>query len=255
MSPELTDQDLQRYSRQILLAGFDIAGQQCLQRSRALILGAGGLGCACTQYLVAAGLGELVLIDDDRVDLSNLPRQILYSQADIGRPKVDSAADALRGLNSDCVIHPLNLRLDEHVSARADFLAGVDILIDCSDNLEARNHLNRLSRQLLKPLVSGAAIRMEGQVACFDPRQPKSPCYACLSALFAEQQLGCAEAGVLAPLVGVIGSMQALTAIKLLTAFGDSAPGLLQVYDGLAASWQQFRIPRREECPVCGEMS
>ncbi len=250
MYRELEDCELTRYSRQILLTGFDIAGQQRLINSRALIVGAGGLGCSCAQYLVAAGLGELLLLDDDRVDSSNLPRQILYTEADLGRPKVDSAAESLRQLNSTCIIEARQLRLngDDNID---DLLYGVDILVDCSDNLAARRHLNRLSLQAQIPLVSGAAIRMEGQVACFDPRRDDSPCYTCLSMLSGEHSLRCVEAGVLSPLVGVVGSMQALEAIKLVTGYGKPAVGTLQLFDALEGNWRQFRVPRRSDCASC----
>ncbi len=246
----MDDQQLLRYSRQIMLEGFDYAGQEALAASKVLIVGLGGLGCPVAMYLAAAGVGELWLADDDAVDLSNLQRQIAHSGADIGRAKVDSAADTIAALNPAVKVRPMAQRLagDELEAA----VAGVDLVVDASDNFSTRFALNRACVQQRVPLVSGAAIRCEGQVAVFDPRQADSPCYRCLYDDGGDDaQLSCAESGVLAPIVGVIGSLQALEAIKLLSGYGEPLRGRLLVIDGRSLECRTLKLPRDPECPVC----
>ncbi|MFV0478252.1 MAG: HesA/MoeB/ThiF family protein [Parahaliea sp.] len=249
---ELNDDDLLRYSRQILIPTFDISGQQALLEACVLVVGAGGLGCAASQYLVAAGLGQLVLADSDTVDLANLQRQVLYREADIGEFKVLAAKRNLNALNSRCEITALPVNLDEYtLNEPGD---RYQLIIDCSDNLTTRNLLNRLSLKRQIPLISGAAIRMEGQLATFQPGVGES-CYQCFSALFGEQQLRCVESGILSPVVGIIGNLQALEAIKLLCNLGEPSLDILQTYDAVSGHWQHFHIPRRANCPACQSRS
>ncbi|MDN4501644.1 molybdopterin-synthase adenylyltransferase MoeB [Alteromonadaceae bacterium BrNp21-10] len=248
MPHELTPQQAIRYSRQILLQGFDLECQEKLLDSRALQIGVGGLGCASAQYLVAAGVGTLTLVDDDVVDSSNLQRQILHSEADIGELKITSAVNTLKALNSQCDISAIDQRLsDEQLATQ---LQQHDVVIDCSDNLATRNQLNRLCYQYKKPLVSGAAIRMEGQICSFIPSQD-TPCYQCLSQLFGEQQLTCVEAGIMAPVVGIVGSMQALETIKILTGFGETLSSKLMLFDAKYNQWQTFTLKKQPNCPIC----
>lgn len=248
MSEILSDAELLRYNRQIILKSFDFEGQEALKQARVLVIGAGGLGCAATQYLAVAGVGELTLVDFDRVELSNLQRQVLHSDARIGEFKVDSAAETLRALNPW-------LKIDTH-AALADealldtLLPSHHLVLDCTDNVAIRNLLNQKARQHRVPLVSGAAIRLEGQLCSFT-WQEGEPCYACLSSLFGEQSLTCVEAGVLAPMVGVVGSLQALEAIKLLAGMGKSHSGRLLMIDGLGGGFRELKLPRRSDCPVC----
>src|SRR5690554_6224953 len=224
----MNDEQLLRYSRQIMLPGVDIAGQEKLAQARVLIVGLGGLGAPVALYLAAAGVGTLVLVDADVVDLTNLQRQIIHSTASVDQPKVDSAAKALAALNPTIQLHthPQIVSAD-NIDALAQ---GCDVLIDCTDNFTTRFLLNRYSVTHKTPLVSGAAIRLEGQVSVFDPRQHNSPCYRCLYAEQDDQALSCAESGVLGPLVGVIGAMQAVEAIKLVVGFGSTLAGRLLLF-------------------------
>ncbi len=247
--PELTPQQAVRFSRQIVLSGFDLDKQERLSHSRVLQIGAGGLGCACAQYLVAAGVGHLTIVDDDNVELSNLQRQVLHFEQDVGQHKSRSAKQHLAKLNGEAKIYSIQQRLDD--DQLEEQLAQHDIVLDCSDNLDTRNQLNRIARKLNKPLVSGSAIRMEGQVCCFSG-QPGEPCYQCLSQLFQERNLSCVEAGVMSPIVGIIGSMQALEAIKILTQYGEPLFGTLMLFDGMSSQWQRIQIPVNPQCRVCG---
>ncbi|RXJ74957.1 molybdopterin-synthase adenylyltransferase MoeB [Veronia nyctiphanis] len=244
----LSPEEELRYNRQILLRQFDFDGQEALKTSKVLMLGAGGLGCAAAQYLVAAGIGELTLIDDDVVELSNLQRQVLHSEQTIGQQKVESAKQSLEKLNPHVIIKPINKRLGNDVLS--DLISTHDIVVDCSDNLPTRNQLNRLCFSTKTPLVSGAAIRTEGQLAVFT-YQDNEPCYQCLSALFGEQSLSCVEAGVLAPVVGIIGTMQALETIKHLSSIGTHQTGKLMMFDAMSCQWQTLVLPKRPDCPTC----
>jgi len=244
----ITDSQLYHYSRQILLNGFGLDGQEQLLAGSALQLGVGGLGCACAQYLVAAGIGRLTLVDDDDVEISNLQRQILYTEQSIHRHKVDAAKQRLCKLNSDTEIQAIAARLDDK---RLITLARQhSVIIDCSDNLSTRNQLNQVSLATGTPLISGAAIRMEGQITSFIPGTD-APCYQCYSSLFGEQNLSCVESGILAPVVGIIGAMQALEAIKIIVGYGKPLVGKLQIFDALNGEWQSLIIPKRQDCPAC----
>lgn len=241
--------DLQRYSRQIILREVGVNGQQLLQDSSALVIGLGGLGSAAGLYLAGAGLGRLVLSDFDRVDLSNLQRQVLYREADYGRAKLDAAMQQLAALNSQCALEAAPGPMGEAALRAA--VASVDVVLDCSDNFPTRFALNAACVALRKPLVSGAAIRFEGQCAVFDLRRAAAgPCYACLYPEVGETQETCEEAGILGPIVGAIGSLQALAAIKLLLGLNPDA-GALHLFDALHTRWKRLQIPRDPHCPVC----
>ncbi len=246
----MNDEQLLRYSRQIMLPQWEVAGQEAILSSRVLIVGLGGLGCPVAMYLAAAGVGHLVLADFDHVDLSNLQRQIAHGEADIGRSKVDSARQTLQQLNPMVVVETIEERLQEaRLRTEVD---KVDAVVDCTDNFSVRHAINRACVATGTPLISGAAIRFEGQVAVFDPRQPDAPCYRCLYAEEADEDLTCSESGVIAPLVGVIGSIQALETLKVLAGVGVALTGKLMMYDGLMADWRTLALPRDPGCPVCG---
>ena len=247
----MNDQQLLRYSRHILLPQIGIEGQERLLAARALIVGAGGLGSPAALYLAAAGVGTIVLADNDSVDLTNLQRQILHRSGSIGRPKAESGRDALLEVNPECRVLPLAERLaGERLDAE---VAAADVVLDCSDNFATRHAVNRACVNFGKPLVSGAAIRFDGQISVFDPRSPASPCYHCL---FPEgqdvEELRCAVMGVFAPLTGIIGSMQAAEALKLLIGCGESLAGRLLLLEGLTMEWRSIVIPRDPGCAVCG---
>ncbi|MEF3110953.1 molybdopterin-synthase adenylyltransferase MoeB [Raoultella sp. WB_B2P2-3] len=248
MDVELSDEEMLRYNRQIILRNFDFDGQERLKGARVLVVGLGGLGCAAAQYLAAAGVGELTLLDFDSVSLSNLQRQTLHSDAAIGLPKVDSARDSLARINPHVRLTPLNALLDQQ--ALAAQIAAHDLVLDCTDNVAIRNQLNAGCFQNQTPLVSGAAIRMEGQISVF-MYQDNEPCYRCLSRLFGENALTCVEAGVMAPLVGVIGSLQAMEAIKVLTQYGTPAAGKLVMYDAMTCQFREMKLMRDPQCEVC----
>lgn len=243
------DTQLLRYSRQIMLPQVDLAGQQKLLDSRALIIGAGGLGSPAAMYLAAAGVGQLAIADYDVVELSNLQRQLLHRTADIGREKVASASETLLSINPDIQITalPRSLQGDE-LDAQVQL---ADVVLDCSDNFATRFTVNSACVSGRTPLVSGAAIRMEGQLAVFDSRQEDCPCYNCLYKQGEDEEQTCADTGVLSPLVGIIGSMQALEAIKVMLSLGTSLCGRLVIFDGLQHEWRTLRLPRDPACPVC----
>jgi len=249
----MNDDQLLRYSRQILLPQIDITGQQKLLNSHVLIVGLGGLGSPVALYLAAAGVGHLTLVDDDIVELSNLQRQIIHGEQDIGRPKVESAADSLRALNSSIQIETYTSRLSENDLAMV--ITATDVVVDCSDNFATRFLLNKVTQQLKTPLVSGAAIRMEAQVTVYDPRQIGSACYRCIYEDNGELQQTCSESGVLSPLLGIIGSMQAVETVKLLTNIGESLAGRLMIFDALAMTWRELKLRQDPDCPICKKVS
>jgi molybdopterin/thiamine biosynthesis adenylyltransferase len=244
----LTKQQALRYSRQLMLPAMDFRGQEALLASKVLLVGMGGLGCAAAPYLVASGVGSITLVDDDTIDRSNLQRQILYKEADIGQSKAQQAAASLRQLNAEIDIKVLPQRLT--AEQLAILVPEYSLVLDCTDNLTTRNAINAACVKAKVPLVSGAAIRFEGQVASFS-MQGDGACYHCLSQLFGEQQLTCMEAGILSPVVGIIGSMQALEAVKILASVGTPLFGKLQLFDALTAQWRQFNLSKNGSCPVC----
>ncbi|ABG41052.1 [molybdopterin synthase] sulfurylase [Paraglaciecola sp. T6c] len=248
--PTLTKALALRYARQILLPAIDLDGQEALMGSKVLIIGVGGLGCAAAQYLVSSGIGEITLVDDDKVELSNLHRQVLHHEQDVGVKKVDSAKTSLLANNSLCVINTIDERLDDN--ALSQHVSQHNVVLDCTDNLATRQQINKLCFTHKVPLISGAAIRFEGQVSTY-LMDNHSPCYQCLSQVFPEQQLSCMEAGVIPPLVGVIGSMQALEAIKYLTGAGELLNGILQLFDAKSSQFQRFSIPKNPQCSICSK--
>ena len=248
----LTDQQLLRYSRQIMLPDMDLGGQQALLDASVLIVGLGGLGCPAAMYLASSGVGRLVLADDDRVDLGNLQRQIAHGTSDIGSFKVESAGATLRAINPEVDIDCVPERLAGY--ALESQVAGVDLVVDATDNFAARFALNAACVAQGTPLVYAAAIGSEGQLSVFDVRRAESPCYRCLySDDGAERDGSCARNGVLAPLVGILGAAQAMEAIKVLAEFGEPLIGRLQILDAGAMEWRQLRLPRDPKCPVCSD--
>lgn len=250
MSVELSDEEMLRYNRQIVLRGFDFDGQEKLKAAQVLVIGLGGLGCAAAPYLASAGVGHLTLLDFDSVSLSNLQRQILHSDAKIGVAKVASAQQQLAAINPHCQLEPIDAQLDD--VQLSTLIARHDAVVDCTDNVDTREQINRLCFQHKVPLISGAAIRMEGQLSVFT-WQPGEPCYRCISRLFGDQVLSCVEAGVMAPLVGVVGAMQAMETLKVLTAFGQPASARLLMYDAMSAEFRSMKVAQDAHCEVCGE--
>ncbi|MEX0429900.1 HesA/MoeB/ThiF family protein [Spiribacter insolitus] len=248
----MNDEQLIRYSRQIMVPGLDLAGQEQLLASRALIIGLGGLGSPVALYLAAAGLGHLVLADFDRVELTNLQRQILHGTDDLGRLKTASARDRIAALNPEVHVDTLAERITaDHLAA---VVRDVDIVIDGSDNFATRFAVNAACVAVGRPLVSGAVIGMDGQVAVFRPDQG-GPCYRCVYADTGEEAQSCSETGVLGPLTGVIGSLQAVEAVKVLTGLGEPLAGRLLVVDALTQQWRRLNLRRDPQCPVCGAPS
>ena len=246
----MTDDELLRYSRQILLPDFDIEGQERLRQSHAFIIGLGGLGSAAAMYLAAAGVGRLTLVDFDTVDLSNLQRQIIHRTADIRRPKVESARDTLLALNPLVEVNAIPKALDE--AELRQQVEQADVVVDACDNLPTRLAINAACVATATPLVSGAAIRLEGQVLVWRP-DGLGGCYRCLYRDPAMPAETCAQRGVLAPVVGIIGSIQALEAIKLLTGLGEPLAGRLLLLDAARMEWRIMKVRRWPECPVCGK--
>ncbi|MEH6577261.1 MAG: molybdopterin-synthase adenylyltransferase MoeB [Amphritea sp.] len=245
----LKDEQLLRYSRQIMLPEVDISGQETWLNASVLIIGVGGLGSPVAMYLAAAGVGKLVLVDDDRVELTNLQRQVVHTTASIGQSKVESAKASLQALNPDTEIVTIDRRLsDEEL---AEQVSEVDLVLDCTDNFSTRFAINEACVKYRKPLVSGAAIRLEGQVAVFDSRDDESPCYRCLYREGSDENLTCSESGVLAPLVGIIGSVQAMEALKVLASVGTPLVGKLLLLDGRYMEWRSLKLRRDPECPCC----
>lgn len=244
----LTTQQALRYSRQILLSGFDLEKQELLINSKVLIIGMGGLGCAAAQYIAAAGVGYITIVDDDIVETTNLQRQILHFEKSVGTKKVDSAKHTLNQINSYCEVTTIDRRLN--TKELDDVISKHDVVLDCCDNLDTRNSLNNACYKAKKPLVSGAAIRMEGQVFCVVPAL-KSACYQCISHFFGEQNLSCVESGVMSPVVGIVGATQASEAIKILTRYGTIPINKLQVFDAMLSSWDSFTVKPLANCPTC----
>ncbi len=246
----MQDAQLLRYSRHILLDEFGIEAQQRLLSSHVLIVGAGGLGCPAALYLAASGVGKLTIADGDKVDATNLQRQILYRDKSVGLPKASAAREALREVNPEIQVVALGQRLEG--SRLHELVSTADVVLDCTDNFATRHALNRACVKFSRPLVSGAAIRFDGQLAVFDLRRAGSPCYACLFPESTEaEDVACAVMGVFSPLTGTIGALQAAEAIKLLCALGEPLAGRLQLFDALNAEWRTVRVPKDPACPEC----
>ena len=248
---DLNDEQLLRYSRHILLPEIGIDGQQKLLASHALVVGAGGLGSPISLYLAASGVGRITLCDHDTVDLTNLQRQIVHNTDSIGQPKVASAREALARINSEVAVDVVQERVE---GARLEALVSdADVVIDATDNFATRHAINRACVKFHKPLVSGAGVRFDGQVAVFDLRDAASPCYNCL---FPEEgdleEMRCAVMGVFAPLVGIIGSVQAAEALKLLMGVGQPLAGRLLLLDALSMQWRPVKLSKDVACKVCG---
>lgn len=247
----MDDQQRLRYSRHLLLNEFGEEAQERLLAARALVVGAGGLGSAALMYLASSGVGRITVCDGDRVELTNLQRQIVHRFDSVGQPKVASAASTLSALNPDIRVEALEERAGpERLMA---LVRGADVVLDCSDNFATRHAINRACVAASRPLVSGAGIRFDGQIAVFDMRRADAPCYHCLFAEDAQSaEERCATMGVFAPLVGIIGTFQALEAIKLLASIGETLSGRLMLFDALASRWHEVRLARDPHCRVCG---
>jgi molybdopterin/thiamine biosynthesis adenylyltransferase len=247
----MQDAELLRYSRHILLDDIGIEGQARICNSHVLIIGAGGLGSPAAMYLAAAGVGHITLVDHDTVDLTNLQRQIVHRSSGVGQPKVASAAQTLNDLNPTVTVTALAQRANANLLAL--LLPTVDVVLDCCDNFATRQLVNAACVENVTPLVWGAAIQFDGQISVYDPRDPVSPCYACAFAPDSRfEEARCATMGVFAPLVGIIGSMQAAEALKLLCGVGQPLSGRLLMLDGRSMEWHQVRLPRNPNCQVCG---
>lgn len=247
----MTDDQLLRYSRHLLLDELGVEGQQRIMAAHALVIGAGGLGSPVALYLGTAGVGRITIVDHDRVDLTNLQRQIAHNLARVGQPKAESARQAIAAINPEPEVRVLARRADAGLLDELVPLA--DVVIDCSDNFATRHAINAACVRHARPLVSGAAIRFDGQLSVYDTRNAQSPCYACVfpPAETFEETL-CATLGVFAPLVGIIGSMQAAEALKLLAGIGGPLAGRLQMLDARTMEWTEIRVPRNTGCAVCG---
>ena len=246
----MTDDQLLRYSRHILLNDIGVEGQEKLLASHALVIGAGGLGSPVALYLGSAGVGRITIVDNDVVDATNLQRQIVHSLATVGINKALSARQSITAINPDVQVTCVTQRAD--AALLAQLVATADVVLDCCDNFATRHAINAACVQHRKPLVSGAAIRFDGQIAVYDSRDATSPCYACVfppdSTL---EETRCAVMGVFAPLVGIIGSMQAAEALKILTGAGNAMVGRLQMLDGRSMQFNEVRLPRNADCSVC----
>ena len=249
----MKDQELLRYSRHILLDEIGIEGQQRLLAARALIIGAGGLGSPVALYLGGAGVGRITLVDHDRVELTNLQRQIAHTLARIGASKVESARSAIAAINPDVHVHAIEQRAD--AGSLDGWVREADVVVDCSDNFQTRQAVNAACVRHRVPLVAGAAIRFDGQISVYDTRDPACPCYACVfppEAAFEEVQ--CSTLGVFAPLVGLIGTLQAAEALKLLAGIGPSLAGRLLMIDARSMQWSEVRLSRQAHCSVCASL-
>ena len=248
---DLGDAQLLRYSRHILLPEVDIAGQQKLLAARVLVIGLGGLGSPVAMYLAASGIGHLLIVDHDTVDLTNLQRQIVHTTAAVGSTKADSALKTLRALNPDIEIDTLVARLDE--ASLREHVRHADVVVDTTDNFATRYAINRVCVTERKPLVSGAVVRFEGQVSVFRPDHADSPCYACLFRESNEPDEACAQMGVLAPVAGIVGSVQATETIKVLLDIGETLEGKLLLLDARTMEWRTMKLKRDPACPVCSQ--
>jgi len=245
----VNDDQLLRYSRHILLNEIGVEGQERLRAAHVLVIGAGGLGSPAAYYLASAGVGTLTLVDGDAVDLTNLQRQILHTTGRIGMPKAESARIALEAINPEVRVVTVAQRVDEADLDR--LVADATVVLDCSDNFATRHALNRTCVKHRRPLVSGAAIRFDGQVASFDVRAAESPCYACLFPPGDGEDELCSTMGVFAPVTGIVGTVQAAEALKLAAGAGTALVGRLLLLDALGMQWHSVRVPRDPDCPVC----
>ncbi|NOX27884.1 MAG: molybdopterin-synthase adenylyltransferase MoeB [Gammaproteobacteria bacterium] len=251
----LNDDQLVRYSRQILLPDIDISGQEKLLSAHVLIIGLGGLGSPVAMYLAGAGIGRITLADFDVVDITNLHRQIAHGTEDIGTNKAHSAKATLNNINPDIEIDCIDNHIDENALLQHVLDQAVDVIVDATDNFTSRHAINRISIASNIPLVSGAAIRMEGQISVFDPRDRSNPCYACLYSEDGDNNETCSQAGVVGPAVGAIASLQAMETIKLIANFGQTLVGRVQLFDAKQCEWRSLNLKKDPKCGVCGEKS
>ena len=247
----MQDQQLDRYSRHILLPQLDYDGQEAIVNSRVLVLGAGGLGSSAIMYLAVSGVGHLTILDPDHVELSNLQRQIVHTEKRVGMNKALSAKQQVMAVNSTLDVNTIETLLDE--TQLLELIQTMDVILDCTDNSKSRKLHNRLCMQAGKPLVSAAAIRFEGQMMVIDPKQADKPCYECVYPDVNEGEMSCSESGIFAPVVGLMGIHQALEALKLISGLGDNLSGKLMSFDGLTGAWRNFNVPKQKNCPICGQ--
>jgi len=250
MAEFMNDNDLLRYSRHIFLPEMDMEGQQVLLDSRVLIIGLGGLGSPVIQYLAASGIGHLSVVDDDVVELSNVQRQICHGTDDVGKSKVQSAIEEVMRINPSIFVEGFEQKADAEFFAT--HLHNIDLVVDCSDNFAIRYLINDACIERKIPWVSGAAVALQGQVICFDPRMDGQPCYRCLYPQAGDEQRNCSTSGILAPVVGIIGTLEALEAIKILTGIGKPVIGRLQTFDALEGQWRSWGLNKDETCSSCG---
>ncbi|ETI58070.1 HesA/MoeB/ThiF family protein [Marinomonas profundimaris] len=245
----MNELELDRYSRQLLLPNFDVEGQLKFAQANILIIGLGGLGNIAATYLATSGVGFLTLVDDDRLESSNLPRQVLYDESQIGLNKVIAAAEQIAHKNSAIIVKTVPHRLSDDALSMA--VENADVVLDCTDNFTTRQAINRACLLSKKPLVSAAAIRWEGQLVSFLYHKKSTPCYECLYPSLSDQQLSCNENGIMAPVVGLLGVFQALEALKLASGCGDVQHGVLKLFDGFEGRWREMRLTKDPECTAC----
>ena len=246
----MNDEQLLRYSRHLLLEEIDVVGQEKLLNAHVLVIGAGGLGSAAAPYLAAAGVGNITLMDHDTVELTNLQRQIMHAESSIGKSKVSSGKEFLQGLNSSIQVDTIQAKAT--TSLLDELLPSVDVVLDCTDNFSTRHLINAACVKNKIPLVSGSALKFDGQVSVFDPRNPSSPCYACIFSPDEQfEEVSCSSMGIFSPLVGIIGAMQAAQALQVLIGFGEPLVGRMLLWNGRTTQIDEIRISRNSECSVC----
>ena len=248
----MNDEQLLRYSRHLLLEEIDVAGQEKLLHSHVLVIGAGGLGSAAAPYLAAAGVGNITLLDHDQVELTNLQRQIMHTENSVGKSKVGSGKQFLEQLNS--YVHIETIQAKATTSLLDELLPSVDVVLDCTDNFSTRHLINASCVKHKIPLVSGSALRFDGQLSVFDPRKVSSPCYACIFSPDEQfEEVSCSSMGIFSPLVGIIGAMQAAQALQVLIGFGEPLVGRMLLWNARTTQIDEFKVSRNPECPVCGK--
>ena len=249
----MNDEQLLRYSRHLLLDEIDVAGQEKLLNSHILVIGAGGLGSAAAPYLAAAGVGHITLVDHDEVELTNLQRQIMHTESSVGKSKVASGKEFLQRLNSSIQIETIQAKAT--ASLLDELLPSVDVVLDCTDNFSTRHLINAACVKHQTPLVSGSALKLDGQVSVFDSRNSSSPCYACIFSPDEEfEEVSCSSMGIFSPLVGIIGAMQAAQALQILIGFGEPLVGRILLWNGRTTQIDEIRISRNADCSVCGSI-
>lgn len=245
----MKDEELLRYSRHILLPEIDITGQEALVNARVLIVGMGGLGCPIALYLTASGVGHITISDDDVVELTNLQRQIAHFDSDLGSPKVESARTKMQAMNRHVEVTTIGHRLDE--AELIEMIETIDLVIDATDNFDSRLMINRVCVAAKTPAIFGAAVRLDGQILVYDPRQDGSPCYECAYSNVSDSALNCSESGVAAPVVGIVGTCQAMEALRIICRIGESSSGYLQTFDARSMTWNRFKVMKRSDCAGC----